>query len=104
MGALLLLFFYAVLMLLTLRVAFNSYDLFGTLIIIGVLGMWIFQVLENIGMTLGLMPITGIPLPFVSYGSSFMLVNFMALGLISSIWAHRNPVKSGIGRHARKVQ
>ena len=47
------------------------------LIVMCIVGMWLFQILENIGMTCGLMPITGIPLPFVSYGSSFMVVNFM---------------------------
>ena len=55
--------------------------------------MWVFQILENIGMTCSLMPITGIPLPFMSYGSSFMVVNFMVLGLISSVWAHNSRVK-----------
>ena len=51
------------------------------LIVMGVIGMWLFQILENIGMDCGLMPITGIPLPFVSYGSSFMVVNFALIGL-----------------------
>ncbi|MBQ1448735.1 MAG: FtsW/RodA/SpoVE family cell cycle protein, partial [Coriobacteriales bacterium] len=46
-------------------------------------------VLENIGMDFGLMPITGFPLPFMSYGSSMMLTNFMAVGLILSVWRHR---------------
>lgn len=104
MGSLLLIGLYALLMFLVLRVAFNSYDLYGTLIVTGIMGMWIFQILENIGMTCGLMPITGIPLPFVSYGSSFMLVNFMALGLILSVWAHRNPIKSTVSQRVRKVQ
>ncbi|MDR2672800.1 MAG: rod shape-determining protein RodA [Coriobacteriales bacterium] len=89
-GSLALIALYALLMFLVLRVAFYAFDLYGTLIITGILGMWIFQVLENIGMTCGLMPITGIPLPFFSYGSSFMLVNFVALGLVLSIWAHRD--------------
>ena len=53
-----------------------------------VAGMWLFQILENIGMTCGLMPITGIPLPFMSYGSSFMVVNFILLGLIGSVRSH----------------
>ena len=53
-----------------------------------VAGMWLFQILENIGMTCGLMPITGIPLPFVSFGSSFMVVNFILLGVVGSVWAH----------------
>ncbi len=47
--------------------------------------MWVFQIFENIGMTCGLMPITGIPLPFISYGSSFMIVNCIMLGFIGSV-------------------
>ncbi|MDR1358908.1 MAG: rod shape-determining protein RodA [Coriobacteriales bacterium] len=104
LGSLLLIVLYAALLFLVLRVAFTSYDLYGTLVVTGILGMWIFQILENIGMTCGLMPITGIPLPFMSYGSSFMLVNFMSLGLILSVWAHRNPVKSAVSQSARRVQ
>ena len=57
-------------------------------IVMCVVGMWMFQILENIGMDIGLMPITGIPLPFVSYGSSFMVVNFALLGIIGSVWSH----------------
>lgn len=60
---------------------------FGRLIIMGICGMWLFQVLENIGMTCGLMPITGIPLPFISYGSSSMITNFVCVGLILSVWS-----------------
>ena len=48
--------------------------------------MWLFQILENIGMCCGVMPITGIPLPFVSYGSSFMIVNFACCGLVANVW------------------
>jgi rod shape determining protein RodA len=97
LGSLALIGIYTVLMFLALRVAFQSFDLYGTLIIAGILGMWIFQILESIGMTCGLMPITGIPLPFVSYGSSFMLANFISLGLVFSIWAHRdNKTTAGI--------
>ena len=51
----------------------------------------------DIGMDIGLMPITGIPLPFVSYGSSFMVVNFICLGLVGSVWVH-NGVGFGKGR------
>ena len=62
----------------------------GSLIVMCIVGMWLFQILENIGMDCGLMPITGIPLPFVSYGSSFMVVNFMMLGMIGSVWFRNN--------------
>lgn len=87
-GALVLIAFYIGLIVCSVTIARNSGDLFGTIIVVCVVGMWLFQILENIGMTCGLMPITGIPLPFVSYGSSFMIVNFMMLGLINSVWVH----------------
>jgi len=51
--------------------------------------MWLFQILENIGMTVGMMPITGIPLPFMSYGSSAMVTNLGAVGLLLSVWSRR---------------
>lgn len=87
-GAIVLLVFYIGLIVCSVNVARTSGDLFGTIIVVCVVGMWLFQILENIGMTCGLMPITGIPLPFMSYGSSFMIVNFMMLGLINSVWVH----------------
>ena len=89
MGALVLLALYLALILASIRIARESSDLFGTLIVMGIVGMWLFQILENIGMDIGLMPITGIPLPFMSYGSSFMMVNFALLGLIGSVYAHK---------------
>ncbi|MDR2196750.1 MAG: rod shape-determining protein RodA [Coriobacteriales bacterium] len=89
-GCLGLILLYAALIGLSIWAALRSEEFFGSLAIIGILGMWVFQILENIGMSCGLMPITGIPLPFVSYGSSFMVVNFMALGLILSVWSHRS--------------
>ncbi|WP_139653362.1 FtsW/RodA/SpoVE family cell cycle protein [Raoultibacter phocaeensis] len=87
-GVAVLIALYAALVLVCFRIAGAASDLFGTVIVMCVVGMWLFQILENIGMTCGLMPITGIPLPFMSYGSSFMVVNFMLLGLIGSVWAH----------------
>lgn len=74
---------YALLIVACLSIARRADNLFGMLIVMGVIGMWLFQILENIGMDCGLMPITGIPLPFVSYGSSFMVVNFALIGLIA---------------------
>ena len=88
MGALVLLVCYIGLIATSLSVARGSHDLFGTVIVVCIVGMWLFHILENIGMTCGLMPITGIPLPFISYGSSFMIVNFVMLGLINSVWVH----------------
>ncbi len=89
-GAMVLLGLYAGLIFLCFRIARTSNDLFGMIIVMCVVGMWIFQILQNIGMTCGLMPITGIPLPFVSYGSSFMVMNFIMLGLIGSVWSHNH--------------
>lgn len=88
LGVVVLLGLYVSLVLISLRIAGSSSDVFGLLIVMCIVGMWLFQILENIGMTCGLMPITGIQLPFVSYGSSFMVVNFVMLGLIGSVWAH----------------
>jgi len=90
MGCMGLLAIYAALIGSSFYIAFKSDDHFGTYVIMGIIGMWAFQIMENIGMTCGLMPITGIPLPFISYGSSFMLTNFMALGMIFSVWSHRS--------------
>ena len=89
-GVVVLIALYAALIALCLSIARGADDLFGMLIVMGVVGMWLFQILENIGMDVGLMPITGIPLPFMSYGSSFMVVNFALLGLIGSVWSHRS--------------
>ena len=87
-GTMTLLALYIALIVICIRIAKNAPDLFGMLIVMCTVGMWLFQILENVGMTLGLMPITGIPLPFMSYGSSFMVVNFVMLGFIGSVWSH----------------
>ena len=67
------------------RLACTSKDSFGSLLAIGVLSMVAFQVILNISMTVGLAPITGIPLPWLSYGRSALLTNFIALGLVESV-------------------
>ncbi|MCL4473721.1 MAG: rod shape-determining protein RodA [Actinobacteria bacterium] len=68
-----------------LRIAIISESLFGSIIAGGIVSMLLFQVFVNIGMTIGIMPITGIPLPFVSYGGSSMVANLLAIGLLESI-------------------
>lgn len=90
LGAFILLVLYLALLITALGIGLSSSDLFGSLISAGIMAMWLFQIVENIGMDLGLMPITGIPLPFMSYGSSFMLTNFICVGLLLSVWARRN--------------
>jgi rod shape determining protein RodA len=67
------------------RTALLSSDFFGTLLAVGVLAIFAFQIFENIGMTMGIMPITGIPLPFMSYGGSAIITSFIALGLVANV-------------------
>ena len=67
------------------RTARLSSDFFGTLLAVGVIGIFAFQVFENIGMTMGIMPITGIPLPFMSYGGSAIIASFVAIGLVANV-------------------
>jgi rod shape determining protein RodA len=71
------------------RAAQLARDQFGTLICVGVLSMVMFQVFENIGMTMGIMPVTGIPLPFLSYGGSATLAEFVAVGLVLNVHMRR---------------
>lgn len=72
-----------------LRNAQLARDGFGALICVGVFVMLLFQVVQNIGMNLKLMPITGVPLPFVSYGGSSLLTSLLAIGLVQSVAVHR---------------
>jgi len=88
-GAVMLLALYLALLASALSVSASSRDLFGALIAAGLISMWAFQILENVGMTIGMMPITGIPLPFMSYGSSFMVTNLASVGILLSIWSRR---------------
>jgi len=88
-GAVILLGLYLALLVSALAVATSSRDLYGALIAVGIIGMWLFQILENVGMTVGMMPITGIPLPFMSFGSSAMVTNLAAIGLLLSVWSRR---------------
>ena len=88
-GSLVLLGLYAWMILSTILLAMRTESTFSKLLLVGCVAMWTFQILENVGMCLGIMPITGIPLPFVSYGSSSMLVQLMAVGIVQSVWRHR---------------
>jgi rod shape determining protein RodA len=80
---------YALLMWRLWRIALLASDFFGTLVTVGVLAMFAFQVFENIGMTLGIMPITGLPLPFMSYGGSAAIASFAAIGLAINVHMRR---------------
>ncbi|GAB4275041.1 MAG: rod shape-determining protein RodA [Coriobacteriia bacterium] len=84
-----LLLLYATMLVSALAIGAGSKDLYGTLVCCGIVSMWTFQILVNAGMTLGIMPITGIPLPFMSFGSSFMVTNLAAVGMLLSVHARR---------------
>lgn len=71
------------------RIARDSTELYGTIVAAGIVAWFAFQAFENIGMTLGIMPVTGLPLPFVSYGGSSMFAVWVAVGLLQSIRAQR---------------
>ncbi len=73
-----------------LRIAVRAEDLFGRLVATGVVCWFAFQAFENIGMTLGIMPVTGVPLPFVSYGGSSMFANLVAIGLLQNVHLRRD--------------
>ncbi|MCL2729694.1 MAG: rod shape-determining protein RodA [Actinomycetia bacterium] len=70
-------------------IARSATDLYGTIVAAGVVAWFAFQSFENIGMTLGIMPVAGIPLPFVSYGGSSMFANCIAIGMLQSVRMHR---------------
>ncbi len=80
---------YGVLLWRVWRAAQLAADLLGTLICVGVLSMLVFHIFENVGMTLGIMPVTGIPLPLLSYGGSSTLATFAAIGLVLNVHMHR---------------
>jgi rod shape determining protein RodA len=85
-GAALVLSLYALLIWRALRILMLAKNLYGATIAGGVLAMLMFQIFVNVGMTLGIMPTTGVPLPLMSYGGSSVLVTFIALGLLQSIY------------------
>lgn len=90
LGALLLIFLFALLVAYVFRVMEHTTDGRARLLAIGIAAYFSFQVIVNIGMTFGFAPITGIPLPFISYGGSSLVVNFFAFGLLSSIYRERS--------------
>lgn len=88
-GSFFLLSIYILLIIRGFETAYYSKDIFGTLLAIGISVMFLLYVSINIGMTMGLMPVVGVPLPFFSYGGTALLSNFIAVGLLISIRKHR---------------
>jgi len=93
LGALLLLGLYAVLLGCGTLSITAARDKFGILISVGIIAMFAFHILVNIGMTVGIMPVTGIPLPFISYGGSSLITCFMAVGILLNIHLQRDKMQ-----------
>jgi rod shape determining protein RodA len=89
MGASLLLALFAIVMWRTWRTARLSRDYYGTLVCAGVLAMFAFMIFENVGMTMGIMPVTGIPLPFTSYGGSSLVTCSACVAVVANVYANR---------------
>jgi rod shape determining protein RodA len=89
LGASLLIFLFFLLIYRMVRIAMDAKDPFGSYLVSGVIGMFVFQIFENIGMTIQLMPITGITLPFISYGGSSLITNFLIVSLVLNVGMRR---------------
>ena len=94
-GTLLILALLVILIARCIYIAQKAKNDMGSYICIGLAAMYTFHTFENICMCIGLMPVTGIPLPFVSYGGSSILTNFMAIGLLQSVWSRRRVINFG---------
>lgn len=92
LGGIFLLTLYGLLLYRFIVAARRSKDLFGAIICVGVISSFIFSIMQNIGMTIGIMPITGITLPLMSYGGSSMLSNFMSIALVLNIGMRRKKI------------
>ena len=84
---------FAFLLIQALFIAFYSRDVCGRLLVCLVVALFFAHVFESVGMCVLLMPITGIPMPLVSYSGTFVVICMMLLGLVQSVWIHRNPQK-----------
>ncbi len=94
LGAALVLSLYALLLWRSLRILTMAKNLYGALIAGGIAAMLAFQIFVNVGMTIGIMPITGVPLPLMSYGGSSVIVTFLAIGLLQSVHAQARAVQA----------
>ncbi|GFN33626.1 FtsW/RodA/SpoVE family cell cycle protein [Paenibacillus xylaniclasticus] len=88
-GSAVVLLLYFLLIYRMILIAFQCFDKRGAFMIIGIVSMFVFQIFENVGMMIGLMPITGITLPFISYGGTSLLLNMICIGLVLSIKVHQ---------------
>ena len=85
---------FGLLLITSLFVAWKASDLFGLLLVIGITTLIFTHVFQNVGMTISILPITGVPLPLISYSGSFALMIMFGLGIVNSVWVHRKvPVR-----------
>ncbi len=91
-GGTVMLIFQGILLWLILSIANDARDMFGRMIALGVFGLMLSHVVINVGMAMGVLPVTGLPLPFISYGGSFTLTTLIAIGLLQSIRMHRRRI------------
>ena len=101
-GSLLMLTSFALLLIQVLFVAFYSRDFLGQVVASGVVAMFFAHIFESVGMCVLLMPITGIPLPLISYSGTFVLICMFLLGLVQSIWVHRNEIQGVVDGRQEK--
>lgn len=92
LGGLFLLCLYGIMIYKFILIAKNAKDIFGSIIVVGVISTFLFSILQNIGMTIGLMPITGITLPLMSYGGSSILSSFISIGLVLNIGMRKKKI------------
>jgi len=88
-GAILLLGIYVIILWRGVKIALEAKDLLGTLLATGVVAFLFFHIVVNIGMAMGMLPATGLPLPFLSYGGSFMISNLLAIGILLNVQLHK---------------
>ncbi|MDQ0148703.1 rod shape determining protein RodA [Eubacterium multiforme] len=92
-GVILLLILYGFLISRMINIARTSKDIFGSIICVGIISYFLFAILQNIGMTIGLLPITGITLPLISYGGSSLLTTVMSIGLVLNVGMRRKKIR-----------
>ena len=93
LGVMFLLTLYGILIFRMISIARTSKDIFGSIICVGIISYFLFAILQNIGMTIGLLPITGITLPLISYGGSSLLTTIMSIGLVLNVGMRRKKIR-----------
>ncbi len=92
-GGVIVIALFGVLLIRMMHILYDSLDFYGAIIVSGIIGMFTFQIFENIAMTMGLMPVTGITLPFLSYGGSSIISNMIAVGLVLNVAVRSKKIK-----------